>query len=407
MRILQLCKKFPFPLKDGESIAITSLGKALSETGCDVSLIAMNTSKHHFEVNKLPEELSFYERIETVEIDNQLNWKDALKNLFSSESYHISRFVSSDFESQLRLHLTKNEYDIIQLETLYLMPYMDVIRKFSDAKVVLRPHNVEHEIWERISSNTKAPIKKWYLNHLTKKLKRFEVDQLNACDLLIPITDKDKQTFNSLGCQVDSVVTPIGLDLGGYQPDYSSYKKPVSIGFIGSLDWQPNIEGLQWFLKDIWSSLSQKYPDIKFHIAGRNTPDWMHQLNDPNIIIEGEVDCAKQFINQHSLMIVPLLSGSGMRAKIIEGMALGKIVVTTKMGLEGIQATNKKEVIIADKLKDFEDGLDFCFSHNGSLKNIGEAARSFVDTNFDTLTFAERLSKSYFSLIKEKSVNLV
>ena len=123
MKILQLCKKFPYPLKDGESIAVASLSRSLHELGCEVSLLAMNTQKHFFSENgALPSEMSHYKEALKVPVDNRVTPGGAFLNLFSRESYHISRFVSSDFSSRLVQLLKANSYDLIQLETPYLAP---------------------------------------------------------------------------------------------------------------------------------------------------------------------------------------------------------------------------------------------------------------------------------------------
>ena len=126
MKVLQLCKKFPFPLKDGESIAVTHLSKALKEHGCQMTLLAMNTSKHFFDVNHLPDCFDHYESIHTVDIDNSIKVVDAFKNLFSKDSYHIQRFVSDDFRQKLKQILQQEQFDVVQLETLYLAPYIAV-----------------------------------------------------------------------------------------------------------------------------------------------------------------------------------------------------------------------------------------------------------------------------------------
>ena len=183
MKILLLCKKFPYPLKDGESIAVHTLSRALSDLGCEVSLLAMNTSKHFYKSSTYPAEASHFKTIRTVAVDNQLKASAAFFNLFSEESYHISRFVSQSFEQTLAEMLQAENYDIVQLETLYLAPYIPIVKAKSQALVSMRAHNVEHEIWERITSHTTNGLKRWYLSHLTKKLRRFESECIAERDL--------------------------------------------------------------------------------------------------------------------------------------------------------------------------------------------------------------------------------
>lgn len=404
MRILQLCKKFPYPLKDGEAIAITHLSKALCELGCELTLLSMNTKKHYFDIRTLPKSFNHYKAIYFSDIDNELKAKDAFLNLFSSDSYHISRFVSTDFEQQLIYLLQENEYDVVQLETLYLAPYIPTIRKYSKAKVAMRAHNVEHEIWQRIAENASFGPRKWYLSHLTKKLKNFELAQLQNYDVLVSITQRDLDIYKNFGYENTSVVTPIGIDNSDYLANDASYQEALSISFIGSLDWMPNLEGLKWFLENSWPAIVEKYPDIKLHIAGRNTPDWMYKMNSKNLKVYGEIPVAVDFINKHSIMLVPLLSGSGMRAKILEGMALGKVVISTKLGLEGIDAKHQKEVLVADSASDFMDCIQYCYQQNGELLRIGQRAQVFVAREYDNLEIARRLLVTY-QKIKVKAIS--
>ncbi|MEL7423804.1 MAG: glycosyltransferase [Bacteroidota bacterium] len=211
MKILLLCKKFPYPLKDGESIAVHTLSLALSQLGCEVSLLAMNTRKHFYQEAELPQQAAHFARIRTVPIDNRIKPSAAFLNLFSNESYHIARFVSPAYEQALQEMLQEVQYDVVQLETLYLAPYVSTIRRHSQARISMRAHNVEHEIWERISSHTGNVVKRWYLKHLTGKLKQYEVRSLEQYDMLLPITERDLRYFRKLGYKKPAIVTPIGI----------------------------------------------------------------------------------------------------------------------------------------------------------------------------------------------------
>jgi polysaccharide biosynthesis protein PslH len=401
MKILQLCKKFPYPVKDGESLAVMMLSKPLCQLGCEVSLLAMNTAKHRFGSGEIPSALSHYAQVRTVEIDNRLKPLDAFLNLFSRQSYHISRFISPAFSQQLAALLSREQFDIVQLETPYLAPYIPVIRQYSQARIAMRAHNIEHEIWQRIAANTRLLPKKWYLQHLVHKLRRYELEQLEAYDILVPITERDLQSFRSFGFRQTAVVAPIGLDCQHYLPDYSSYGRPPSLSFIGSLDWMPNQEGLQWFLDQVWPLLHRRFPSLELHVAGRNTPKKLLQQRWPQVFVHGEVPDAAAFINQHSMMVVPLHSGSGMRAKILEGMALGKTVLTTSMGLEGIAAQHGREVLIADNPGEFVEQIAHFCQQGREAEALGRAARAFVENGYDSHAIARRLLKAYEALILE------
>lgn len=382
MKILQLCRKFPYPLKDGEAIAVTYLAKGYKSLGADLTLLSFNTIKHYFDIADLPAEFDHYQAIYTTFLDNHPTIGGAFLNLFSEDSYHISRFINTEFEEQLERILKERDFDFIQLESVYLAPYIPIIRQYSDALLVMRAHNVEFEIWERVAANTSSFFKKWYINYLAKKLRKYEINQLVKYDLLLAMTKKDRDYFGHLGYRGESMIVPIGLQIREYSM-FEVTHQPVSISFLGSLDWIPNQEGLKWFLKEVWPIIFQEFPTLEFHIAGRNTPKWIFQLAKKGIIVHGEVADAKSFLRRHPVTIVPLFSGSGMRVKILEGMALGSVVVTTTVGVEGIEVAKNHHVLIADSAEDFVKQLRYCITYPQKVLQMRKRAKDFIKTNYD------------------------
>ncbi|MEP7195861.1 MAG: glycosyltransferase family 4 protein [Saprospiraceae bacterium] len=405
MKVLQLCKKFPYPLQDGESIAIQHISKSLSEMGCELTLLSMNTSKHYYQlgIGRLPEELKHYKEIHTVDVDNTIKKWDAFKNLFSKESYHISRFQSDDFALKLISLLEDNTYDIIQMETLYLSPYYELIKSYSNAILVMRAHNIEHEIWDRITEQIDFIPKKLYLSYLAKKLKKFEVERLNKYDFLVAITERDLDKFKSLGYKNGCMAIPVGFDLDKYEPEYSAFQRPLALSFIGSLDWMPNTEGLNWFLDEVWPKLRNKYPQIEFHFAGRNASTELKNIKIAGVHYHSNIKDAKSFMQQYPISIVPLFAGSGIKVKILEAMALGRVVISSSIGLEGIPAKNMKQVIIANSVEDYLESIDYCYEHYDQIQKIGESARNFLKSNFNNERLAGKLVNAYQKVINSHS----
>lgn len=403
MRILQICKKFPYPLKDGESIAVTHLSKALNDLNCEVTLLSMNTTKHYCDVTKLPKTYNHFKEIHAVRVNNNTNYFSAFLNLFSKESYHITRFVSKKFENKLIEILKENTFDVIQMETPILSFYIPTIRKYSNALVALRSHNVEYEIWDRFAENQTISPLRWYWKSVGEKLQRYEQKYLNEYDLVLALTARDLKLLKKEGLRKPSYIIPIGLDVRNYKADFSCYKKPPTIGFIGSLDWMPNQEGLKWFVEKVWVEIVKLYPNAELHVAGRNTPKWVKKMEQTGVIIHGEVPNSIEFINQHSVMIVPLFSGSGMRVKILEGMALGKVVVTTEMGLEGIDAVDYDEVLISNSQEGFLYNISNCFKNADTLPAIGHNAQELAAQKYDNLQIGKKLVAIYKERLKVRS----
>lgn len=395
MRILQLCNKVPWPPKDGGTIAMLTLSKGFSLLGHEVHVLAMNTHKHHIALDKIPENLKEKVKFRLVDVPAKITLSGLLHNyLFSKLPYNASRFIDEKFSQKLIKLLRKKDFDLIQLEGLYLCPYIPLIREHSSALISYRAHNVEHEIWERTAAVTPG-IKRIYLKSLANRIKKFEIAHLNKYDVLVPITDRDGEILDQLGNKMPRHTTQTGIDLATLVPKANMLEYP-SVFHIGALDWAPNQEGLIWFLENCWMQLQKKYPQLKFYVAGRNAPEWLEsKLNYQNVIYLGEVEDAYAFLNSKAVMIVPLLSGSGMRVKIIEGLALGKAIVSTTIGAEGIAIEDKKHLIIANSTDEFIQGISQLIDNRPMYDQLCKNAVDFIHEKFDNLAFAESLIDFY------------
>ena len=399
MRILQIANKFPYPAKDGGSIATLNLSRALSSQGHQVTVLAINTSKHYTDPATVPSELSDAIRFISVAVNTDIRILSLIRNfLYSSLPYNAERFISKEFDQTLKNLLTAEKFDIIQLEGLYLAPYLETIRAHSTAKVIMRAHNIEHEIWERTATLTKG-LKKWYIKSLAGRIRRMEMQYLNRYDALLPITARDGDLLLKLGCHLPSHVLPMGVDTGELHPDHSRLEFP-SVFHIGALDWMPNQEGLLWFFENVWGKILEKHPDLLFYLAGRNAPPQFRVLPYPNVVFTGEVENAYDFIRSKAVMIVPVLSGSGMRIKIIEGMALGKAIVTTSIGTEGIATTHGSDIFISDDPEEFARHVCTLVENRNFYLKIGENASKFVKSRYDNFIITSSLADFFQKLIR-------
>ena len=397
MKILQVCSKVPYPSKDGGSIAMNILTEGLIACGNKVTVLAMRTPKNDTRDEEIDPAYRKRTSYRSVFIDTSVKPAAALLNLFSTKSYNIIRFYSKEFEKVLCDLLIKENYDIIQLETLWVTPYVQAIRKNTKAKIVFRSHNVEYHIWERLAAAAGNPLKKAYLNLLATRLKKYEQRMLNKFDGIACITELDMLVFKKLGCDVPLIHAPFGINLSDYKPITENTEFP-SLFHIGSMDWMPNEEAIKWFLKNSWSKIQFKYPNLNLYLAGRNMPSWLLELNMKNVFILGEIKDSLSFINSKSIMVVPLQSGGGMRVKIIEGMALGKTIVSTSIGAEGIAYTDKENILIADSVEEFEQAIDRCVTNKEFSNTLGSNARALIENKYDNLEICKHLYGFYQTL---------
>jgi glycosyltransferase involved in cell wall biosynthesis len=319
-------------------------------------------------------------------------------NLFSSDSYFVSRFYFEDFKNALIKKLRSNQFDIVQLEGLFMGVYIPIIKNYSKAKIVLRAHNVEHLIWQRHLQNEKGSLKKMYLSMQTKRLKRFEWEVMQQVDAVVTITDIDRDVFEKAGFKKPYYNCITGVDVASYK-EGTAVKKPKTLFHFASMDWMPNQEAVRWFLANCWSDILRAVPDAKLVIAGRHMPEEFIKMSEPNVLVIEKVNDAKTFYKEHEIMLVPLLSGSGLRIKIIEGMAYGKAIVSTSIGAEGIECTNGKNIIIADLAKDFSSAVTTLLQHPEKVKNLETEAQIFAENVLDNSKVVNGLVNFYNKLL--------
>ena len=393
MKILLLCNKPPYPASEGGPMAMNSIITGLLDAGHHVKILAVNSEKFNVKESDIPEDYKKKTGIELIDVDLSVKPMNAFLNLFTKKSYHVERFISDNFKARLIEVLDKEQFDIVQLEMLYMAPYVDVIRAHSKAMIVLRAHNVEHKIWERIAKETQSPLKRWYINHLAKTLKEYELNALETVDGIAAITRKDAAFFRKYSSK-PVIDIPFGVYPEEFTPKYEIEGKP-KFYHIGSMNWMPNEEGIRWFINEVLPKTVEKVYDFVYHLAGRNMPEWLTTMKDPHIDVVGEVPDAKAFVSNNDVAIVPLLSGSGIRIKIIESMAMGKTVITTRVGAEGILYDEDVNIIIAENKAKMVEAIRSINENPQIAVKIGQAARRLVEETYDNRKIIARLLMFY------------
>lgn len=398
MRILQICNKAPYPANDGSSIAIYNMALGLFENNAELHLLTINTKKHFKDDGLVPQEFKAKTHYRSVYKDTSPSAVGALFNLFSSRSYFISRFYFKEFEDALVETLQKNTFDLIQLEGLFMAPYLQTIRKFSKAKIALRAHNIEHLIWERHIANESSSLKRSYLRIQNSRLKKYEEEIFCKVDVIVTITDADKSYILKQFPKLNVVTCLTGVDLEDYEQNTNVKKEENTLFSFGSMDWMPNLESVEWFLNNCWAKIYEKHPTCKFIIAGRHMPQKFKTIQLPNVQIEENVSNNRDFYSTYDIMLVPLLSGSGLRIKLVEGLAYGKAIVSTSIGAEGIAITKGEQMMIADSSDEFINAVDALLSSKEKKKTLEQNAKQFAKQHLDNKLITKELIVRYNKL---------
>ncbi len=371
--------------------------KGLLQLGADITLFSLNPLNVRIDLEDISDPV--FEQVKTYsqDIDTGVNMWSAFFNIFTNESYNVSRYFTEDAARQLENLLRENTFDIIQFEGLFVVPYLDVVKANSSAKLIYRAHNIEFTMWERLSYSESFLIRRKYLAFLAQRLKAYETEQINRFHHIFAISEPDRQSIIKFGCEIPMTVFPVAIDLTRYKVDKSKTSFPT-LFHLGAMDWRPNQEGLEWFLDDIWPDIEKLNKDLRFYIAGKNMQKHFFEYDSDNLIVEGEVFDAVEFMNSKAIMIVPLISGTGMRVKIIEGMAMKKCIIATTTAAEGINCRHGHDILIADTADEFYRSILQCIINPKRWMEIGENARNTVEKDHAVDLVAGNMLKIYETL---------
>lgn len=389
MKVLHLTNKPVFPLIDGGCIAMYELQKNMLQLGFEVKNLTISTKKHPFRLENFPEKLQNIIFPEGFEIDTTVTAKSAFMSLFNSKSYNISRFYNSEFEKLILSKIIKFNYDVLILETAYLLPYLKSIRNIFKGKILVRTHNVEFKIWERLAQADKNIFKKFFLKKLSSNLKTFEIDFLKKTDGILCISENDFQTFKSLGIHTKIEVVPVSMDLASTE-QYVPYADHFF--FVGAMNWKPNIEAVDLLLKDIFPKIQEHSPEAKLHLAGSFMNNKLKNHQQKNVVIHGKVKDVKQFMTHHGILLVPLTSGSGIRIKIIEALSVAVPVISTTIGFEGIPVVNNVHGIIAKTTTEIAQMALELTKNQEKAQQLGLNGQKMVTENYSRQEVSKKLN---------------
>ncbi len=384
MRVLLLAHKPPYPIIDGGCKAIESSLMALVNAGVSVDLLTFTTHKHPGK-GEWPnhENFNFYK----VPIDTRVKTFPAIKALIQNKSYNLNRFKSKAWRTQFQELTSKNTYDIIHAESLFSLADLDWIKSITSTPVIYRSHNVEASIWFDLKEAS-GGLKKPYLNLLAKQIKKAEMEIAKNVTGIIAIQFEDEKWYSDLGIQHTTTLLPSQDTFGD-----SDYKNN-SFYHLGAMDWQPNLEGVQWLIEEIWPMVLKEIPEAKLSLAGKNFPKDVKGFKGINL--EGEVESSHEFIQSHGIALIPLKSGGGIKIKLLEAAALGKPVVSTSKGLEGTDL-GEDEVFLGNTAQEFADAMIEAWKKEDVRGDKGRRLKTWARKNLGP----EACQKSLVSFYKE------
>ncbi|MHB8339236.1 MAG: glycosyltransferase family 4 protein [Ignavibacteriaceae bacterium] len=396
MKILQLSPQVPLPLDSGGRISIYGILKYLSERGNEVYFAAYQKN-----YDRKLAEAALQEFCHPFIINASIEDKvfPAFLNLFSNVPYNISKFKTKELEKFLVDFLKKYKVDIVHVDHLHLGWTVDIIKNIVDVPVVLREHNLELKIMQRFSEQQRNFFLKVYSGIQYKKFVGYEPAVAEKFDKCIMVSREDEKALLKMNPKVRTATIPIGVG-----KELLNIRKsniiPFSMFHLGSMSWLPNLDGLNWYLDEVFPRVIEQLPDVTLYLYGSGTEKLKTASSlEKNIIKVGYVkDIWSEVINKQ-LAIVPLRIGSGIRVKIIEMLATGQNIISTSIGKEGISVRDGNEILLADTANEFVDKTIRYFNNDYDSEKMSMEAKKTVVENYTWEIISEKIENEYNKLL--------
>ncbi len=374
MKILFLTPELPYPPDRGASIRTFNLIKNLSSRH-EIHLLSFSTKESALaEAGPL---LDLCSQIETLLAPHRSTLQRLLSILLSPLPDMALRLPSAEFEIRLKALLRKEDFDLVQVEAIEMARYIPtVIESQSPPRLIFDDINAEYLLQKR-AFETDLPHLRWlgavYSLIQWHKLRRYEAWACRRADQVVAVSEPDGEALRRLVPGLPVSVVPNGVDTQYYQPVEG--EADGSLVFTGKMDFRPNVDGVLWFFERVWPLVKGRLPQSRLLVVGTNpSPRLSPLLQDPQVTVTGFVPDVRPYIARANIYLVPLRMGGGTRLKVLEAMAMGKAIVSTSLGCEGIKTTGQ-ELAIADNPSDFARRVIELWGDEKRRKSLGVAAR--------------------------------
>jgi polysaccharide biosynthesis protein PslH len=388
MKVLVLDEEFPFPTNTGKRTRSFNLYRRLAR---EFRICYIGYGKR----NSGAATALRAEGIETVEVSSTVQPKRGpvfylrlLANLLSPLPYIVTSHRSRLYQDAVTAAFMRFEPDLVLCEWT---PYTIYARGLPSVKKMVSAHNVEADIWQRYHENETDSLRRWYIGKQWKKVERFERDALKWVDGAVAVSDPDLAQLTLQSPTLPMAVIPNGVDLDYFRP----LPQPISrqhLVFTGSMDWRPNQDAARYFIRQILPLLQRVRPELECTFVGRSPPpDVLALTRIRGVHVTGTVDDVRPYVERAAVYVVPLRIGGGSRLKILEALAMGRAVVSTTVGAEGLNVVSGRDILIADGPEAFTDAVLRLLDEPSRCRKLGEEGRKLVEEQYGWDALAQRL----------------
>ena len=315
-------------------------------------------------------------------------YRDLAANLVSSLPYFMKKYESVGMRREIERLLREKTFDVMVCD--FLQPSVNVPADVG-VTTVLFQHNVEAMIWKRHYEVHSNPLKRAFLYDQWRKTWRYERSTCQKYDLVVAVSDADEQQMRDEYALERTAAVATGVDIDYFRPSDNITTEKHNLVFTGSMDWLPNEDAMQYFIREVLPLVRKEVPDVSLTVVGRNPYASLVELSktDKSIVVTGRVDDVRPFMERSAVYVVPIRIGGGTRLKIYEAMSMGKPVVSTTVGAEGLPVTNNHELVLADSSEEFAAALIRLLREPDWAAQLGGRAAQLVRARFGWRGVAE------------------
>ena len=397
LRILFLCPQPLWPANTGARLRNFHLANALSQD-CEVTVLQVKAAGEAVS----PEPASAFQQVLSATRDKSYTpWK-IVRGLAGPVPLTVLNYSSRNVGRVLEQTLEAAPFDVVQLESIHLFGYLEIIRRARSAPAtVLDWHNIESELMQRYAEDASNLAKKLVASRTAGLLFKLEQQALRSFSVHTVVSEREKEKLLKRAPEARVAVIPNGVDSDAFaNPERPAQPNGrFTLLFVGSMDYHANSDAVLWFCREIWPGLAAEFPKLDFKIVGRNPPPPVQGLASPRIFVTGTVEDVKPFYREACAVVVPLRMGGGTRLKILEAMAAGVPVISTCLGAEGIDGIqDRQEIFLSDSPAAMSESLRELLGMPQTAQKVSDAARTLVRRQYDWSVIGCALAELHASL---------
>jgi polysaccharide biosynthesis protein PslH len=403
LRLLFAALDVPFPVTSGRRLRNWALLQSLAEQGHEVTIVYFEDSesadKDRSELKRVCRNIDAVPQPRRSDVSRSAIWR-RLQALAAALPYGAWRLRSREFHARLQAWLAREPFDALICDDAYVAAN---IPSGHGLPIILNKHGIGTVVLERFLVVERNPAKKVYGYLELWKTRRWEARVCDQATLIMACSEDDRTEIDRLSPGSTVVIVPNVIDVRNYEPTPSVSNHTVV--FVAYMGWYPNQDAVEFFVSQVLPHLQALIPDVKFVAAGRNPPESMRNLGQvPGVVITGSLPDIRPVIAEAALCVVPLRIGTGTRLKILEAAAMGKAIVSTRVGAEGLEFTDGSEIVLADEPQHFAREVASLLNSPERAQALGAAARRLTEEQYSMKALRGALARTV-AIIEEKIAN--